>query len=716
MLLRGLPKPGVLRTRTCQTRGIQPIGRPVLAPLCVLNKARAATPATEQTTNTNNEDASTSSQDVHNTNPHLSERSPSPSPSPQPQSGVSAINGSGGLSSMEEEFVEGSVAPMRGIWTDDVPSTLTAAIADTTISPTATGSGSAVDEENTPEGLADVELTSVAPGEDWFREKDDLITISTAVVVGAVVAASVFTFDVSIQYIHDLPDILAKDFGIGGGRATGFQIGDLSIPFRCIMPVGAGVAVAALQFWGFSPPLKFLTRAIEGVVDDRKNSELPQSYGPVFRKAAASAITLGSGASLGPEAPSVELGANTAAVLAPRHLSKRRKRMLVAAGAAAGVTAAFDAPVAGVLFAIEFVLKSSRLGLDRLSTSTVFVGASVAAGVEGYLRTQGQLLGLKGAASHLVGRIPYFSINGNLIYDVLQFSALGVGCAVAAVALYEGVRVSEIALRPLPRYLSAPLAGALCGAIALSFPQVQYGYVNLEEIFRDSTHMSAGSLLGLLVAKIAATSLCVGGGLVGGLFAPSLFLGALVGDMMGHVVGPSSGVVDMTSYVVVGAAAVLGAACRAPLTAMALMVEITRDTGLLVPLLAAIGIASLITDYLEGAFSKRVEALLIEQYLREKALFWGAAAAESLMASEKKQDPYSDTVESVMNTTTNMYVRHTLPLEQARTAMTERATKAAVVVDDNFRVMGVVYLPEVEDEIVRRRDQTKPDANFNRPT
>ncbi|GFH16344.1 chloride channel protein CLC-f [Haematococcus lacustris] len=87
-----------------------------------------------------------------------------------------------------------------------------------------------------------------------------------------------------------------------------------------------------------------------------------------------------------------------------------------------------------------------------------------------------------------------------------QFSALGVGCAGAAVLLYEGVRVSEVALRPLPRIISAPLA------------------------------------------------VCVGGGLVGGLFAPSLFLGALVGDIMGQLVGGGS-VVDTTSYVVVGAAA-----------------------------------------------------------------------------------------------------------------------------------------------------------------
>jgi hypothetical protein len=161
--------------------------------------------------------------------------------------------------------------------------------------------------------------------------------------------------------------------------------------------------------------------------------------------------------------------------------------------------------------------------------------------------------------------------------------------------------------------------------------QVQYGYIALEEIFRDSSHMSVSELGWLLGAKIAATALCVGGGLVGGLFAPSLFIGecprccasqpaggsagaggagravarssglpsararrrlakrgaaagfaadaclpafagALVGDIIGHFFASQWGLVDPTSLVVVGAAATLGAACRAPLTAVALMV------------------------------------------------------------------------------------------------------------------------------------------------
>eukprot|EP00878_Enallax_costatus_P014507 GHUV01015174.1.p1 GENE.GHUV01015174.1~~GHUV01015174.1.p1 ORF type:complete len:413 (+),score=124.29 GHUV01015174.1:375-1613(+) len=217
----------------------------------------------------------------------------------------------------------------------------------------------AVDEVDTPEALTDLNYTAPpSPGADrryksgyvpgtweegdevdpflsWWKNRDDLITLAYAVGMGGLVATSVFVFDVSIQYVHDLPDIFAQ-LHVGGGRATGLVIGDTAIPFRCIMPIGAGLIVAYLQSWGFSPALKFLTRAIEGVVDDSKNAAFPTSYWQVFRRAVASVITLGSGASLGPEAPSVELGANTAAVFAPKHLSKRRQRMLVAAGAAAG--------------------------------------------------------------------------------------------------------------------------------------------------------------------------------------------------------------------------------------------------------------------------------------------------------------------------------------------------------------------------------------------
>ena len=98
-----------------------------------------------------------------------------------------------------------------------------------------------------------------------------LLSLTYSLLTGVVVAAGVFLFDVSISYIHDLPDILSQTYGIGGGRAVGFPIFGLFIPFRCIMPIGAGIAVAALQSYSFSPTL-------EGVVDDHKEYAHPNSH------------------------------------------------------------------------------------------------------------------------------------------------------------------------------------------------------------------------------------------------------------------------------------------------------------------------------------------------------------------------------------------------------------------------------------------------------
>lgn len=191
---------------------------------------------------------------------------------------------------------------------------------------------------------------------------------------------------------------------------------------------------------------------------------------------------------------------------------------------------------------------------------------------------------------------------------------------------------------------------------------------------------------------------------------------AQVGDVMGHYFASSWGLVDPTSLIVVGAAAVLGAACRAPLTAIALMVEITRDTGLLVPLLAAIGVSSLFTDVMEGAFSDRLEKILMTLYIKEKAMFWPAWVTNfGSAAGAAPPAPALDTnktVENIMGTKARLYVRHTLPLAQAKAAMLAKGSPAAVVVNDDFSPMGVVFLEDVEGELLRIKLLSKPDANF----
>eukprot|EP00879_Flechtneria_rotunda_P006515 GHRR01006847.1.p1 GENE.GHRR01006847.1~~GHRR01006847.1.p1 ORF type:complete len:256 (+),score=104.10 GHRR01006847.1:73-768(+) len=231
---------------------------------------------------------------------------------------------------------------------------------------------------------------------------------------------------------------------------------------------------------------------------------------------------------------------------------------------------------------------------------------------------------------------------------------------------------------------------------------------------------------------------------------------------MGHFVANRWGVADPTTLVVVGAAAVLGAACRAPLTAFGLMVEITRDTGLFVPLLAAVGVASLVSEYAEGLFSDKLEKALTSVFLKEKLLFWGADANASSaidaasgasgavpgqgpsQAGSSAANPFSlppasfasrgsntsnngngaavavalkqqqKTVESVIAAPASLYVRHTLPLEQAREALLARGSSAAVVVDDAFTPLGLVFLDDIEAEMIKISLLNEPDNNFGR--
>jgi hypothetical protein len=144
-----------------------------------------------------------------------------------------------------------------------------------------------------------------------------------------------------------------------------------------------------------------------------------------------------------------------------------------------------------------------------------------------------------------------------------------------------------------------------------------------------------------------------------------------------------------------------------------------------VPLLAAIGVASLVSEYAEGIFSQKLEQALTGMYIKERLLFWGAgagAAAGAAMPLVGGGGPPAPapgtvllkekTVEEVMATKANLYVRHTLPLGQAKTAMVARGSPAAVVVDDNFTPMGLVYLEDVEAELVKRELLSQQDSNF----
>jgi len=181
-------------------------------------------------------------------------------------------------------------------------------------------------------------------------------------------------------------------------------------------------------------------------------------------------------------------------------------------------------------------------------------------------------------------------------------------------------------MKNLPDYTKPILGGLACGIIGLVFPQVLFfGYETLNTLLAKNA-MPTTLILSLLAAKTVATAISAGSGLVGGTFAPSLFLGGMTGAAFHNIVAQMFMVgnaspfelADVQAYALVGAAGVLSALFRAPLTASLLLFELTRDYNVILPLMATAGVGSVVGDVVEKA---------LEETRRDRdAVSWGDLA------------------------------------------------------------------------------------------
>ncbi len=308
-------------------------------------------------------------------------------------------------------------------------------------------------------------------------------------------------------------------------------------------------------------------------------------------KMVAAAVSLGTGASLGPEGPSVEIGANLGMFLGQAlHASQERQRLLLGAGAAAGIAAGFNAPIAGVFFALELVLGTTF----ATSAVSVVVLAAVVASLVAQIG-----LGAKPAFALPVYEVksllelPLYLVLGGLASLVSFTYTQTVDFAREA---FQG-KVSYLSwLSKIPGYLTPVIGGAVVGIVALKFPQVTgIGYETIEAMLQD-VQFSVFLLVSILIVKMLMTAVSLGSGLVGGLFAPSMFLGATTGAIYGKSLvllfpALSSQIAAPPAYAMVGMAAVLASSARAPLTAILLMFELTRDYRIVLPVMACVGLS-----------------------------------------------------------------------------------------------------------------------------
>jgi CIC family chloride channel protein len=306
----------------------------------------------------------------------------------------------------------------------------------------------------------------------------------------------------------------------------------------------------------------------------------------VVAKTVASGVCIASGGSVGREGPIVQIGSAIGSTVGQfLQVSPRRLRTLVGCGAAAGVAATFNAPVAGALFAVEVIL--GDFGVPQFSPIVI---ASVVATVV--------------SRQHL-GDLPAFEIPHYSLEhpgELVAYAVLGLLAGLVAIAFTRSLHASEDLFEklPLPAAAKAMLGGAAVGGIALLAPEVLG--VGYEAMNHALTAAPAASLLvGLLLAKILAVSLTIGSGGSGGVFAPSLFLGATLGGAVGAVVQAwFPGAAPPGAYALVGMGAVVAAATHAPITAIMILFELTTDYKIILPLMISCIVGTLVMSRLHG--------------------------------------------------------------------------------------------------------------------
>ncbi len=300
----------------------------------------------------------------------------------------------------------------------------------------------------------------------------------------------------------------------------------------------------------------------------------------------ASGITIGSGGSVGREGPIVQIGSSIGSTLGQiLKAPPLRQRTLVGCGAAAGLAATFNAPIAGALFAAEVIL-----GEFGLSTFSPVVLSSVTATT---------------ISRHYFGDFPAFIIPTYKLvslWEILFYPLMGLIVGLVALLFILAVNKSEDLFDDLkmPEYLKPVLGGLMLGCLLIIWPNVfgvGYGTINLSL----KNQLPFLLLLSLVLVKILATSITVGSGGSGGIFAPSLFIGAMSGGTFGWVVHHYFPLItaDPGAYALVAMGAVVAGTTHAPITAIIIIFELTSTYEIILPLMIACMLSTLITTSLK---------------------------------------------------------------------------------------------------------------------
>ncbi|HEY7351811.1 MAG TPA: chloride channel protein [Terriglobales bacterium] len=420
------------------------------------------------------------------------------------------------------------------------------------------GSASPVNHGSTPRSL----LRFV------FREERFFLVLSVFIGIFSGLAVVCFRFAIDLSRMYFL-----------GSETAASHIRLL------LAPTLAGLVIGALVLHVFP-----LARG-SGVNQTKAALYIYNGYIPLrtaIGKFITAALSIGSGHSLGPEDPSLQIGAGLASALGRKlHLSRDRMRLIAPVGAAAGLAAAFNAPISAVLFVIEEVIGR---------WSAAILGSVVLSAVSSVVVMRWFL------GSEPLFRIPPVELvrPGELI----AYAVLGIAGGFASVVFSGGIGTMRPILKSMPRwtqYFQPAIAGLIVGSIAiLGAPQVMgagYDFID-EAIHNQFTWSFLGILVGL---KILATIISFVSGTPGGMFAPTLFIGAMLGAFVAgveHLVLPHLAISTGT-YAMVGMGVLFAGFLRAPMTSVFMVLEVSGNYTIILPVIVANTFAYVISRALQ---------------------------------------------------------------------------------------------------------------------
>ncbi|MFL6439547.1 MAG: chloride channel protein [Terriglobales bacterium] len=410
---------------------------------------------------------------------------------------------------------------------------------------------------------------TIAPVEKT-EERGERFFLLLAIFIGIFSGLAVVCFRIAIEYVRITllgPSLIPK------------------FPRILLAPTLTGLVVAALVI------LLFPKVRGSGVNQTKSALYIYDGYIP-FRTALGkficSGLAIGSGQSLGPEDPSLQIGASIASALGRRlKLNRERLRLIAPIGAAAGLSAAFNSPISAVLFVIEEVIGRWSAGI---------FGAVVLSAVSSVVVTR-----------YFLGSEPLFRIPAVQFIaptELLAYGALGIVGAFASVVFAKAIEILRPRMKALPRwthFLQPAIAGLIIGSIGWAGrPEIMgAGYAFMDRAMHDQF---AWEIMGILAGlKILTTVLSFSSGTPGGMFAPTLFIGAMLGGAVGgverllfpHLTG------SIGTYALVGMGVLFAGFLRVPMTSVFMVLEVSGNYSIIVPVILANTLAYLISRNLQ---------------------------------------------------------------------------------------------------------------------